>query len=81
MATHWELLAGCRQYAKIFGHDLVNWRANQPLGKAWSVYGSINNLADVRYAESAGLNQTNLTYAPGLPRSYFLGLEYQFGND
>jgi outer membrane receptor protein involved in Fe transport len=66
---------------KYSGHDLVNWRANQPLGKAWSVYGSINNLADVRFAESAGLSSGNPTYAPGLPRSYFLGLEYQFGHE
>lgn len=76
IGSYWLDAANTQKYS---GHDLVNWRAHQPLSTAWSLYASINNLGDVRYAESAGLSQTNPTFAPGLPRSYFFGVEYQFG--
>lgn len=62
---------------KYGGHDLVNLRANQPLAKDWSVYGSINNLGDVRYAEMAQISGGAPSYAPGMPRAYYLGVEWK----
>lgn len=64
------------------GHDLFNLRANYPLNRDWEVFGSIANLADKRFADStsfvtvAGNNVA--TYAPGLPRTVYAGLRYDW---
>lgn len=61
--------------AKYDGHDLFNLRGNWNLNKQMSLYGSVQNLADERYAETASVSSGTNVYAPGLPRSFYLGLE------
>lgn len=64
------------------GHDLLNLRANYPLNREWEVFGSVTNLTDKRYAEStsfatvSGINTP--TYAPGLPRTFYAGVRYNW---
>jgi outer membrane receptor protein involved in Fe transport len=60
---------------KYDGHNLFNLRANWPLAPRLSVFGSVHNLTDVRYAESASISSNTPVYAPGLPRTLYAGVE------
>lgn len=60
---------------KYGGHNLVNLRANYPFGKGMELYGSISNLFDKRYAETAAGSGAAPTYTSGLPRSVVVGLQ------
>jgi outer membrane receptor protein involved in Fe transport len=79
--------------ASIKAHTLLNVKANYQLQKGLSVFGKINNLLDTRYETygmigmnnfelnggTAATNQTVAKFvAPGAPRSYMVGLRYQF---
>ena len=79
--------------ASIKAHTLLNLKANYQLQKGLSVFGKINNLLDTRYETygmigmnnfelnggTAATNQTVAKFvAPGAPRSYLVGLRYQF---
>jgi outer membrane receptor protein involved in Fe transport len=80
--------------ASIKGHTLLNLKANYQLQKGLSLFGKINNVLDTRYetygmiGESNfnpdgsqidnGLNTVAKFVAPGAPRSYLVGLRYQF---
>jgi outer membrane receptor protein involved in Fe transport len=72
LGGYWLDQANSSRYA---GHDLVNLRANWQLGKQLAAFGSVQNLLDERYAESASLSSGTQVFAPGLPRSVFFGLE------
>jgi outer membrane receptor protein involved in Fe transport len=60
---------------KYPGHDLFNLRANWPISRDVSAFGSINNLLDERYADSASISSNTPVYSPGLKRALFVGLE------
>ena len=63
---------------KYDGHDLLNLRANWALSKGISLFGSIYNLADKRYADSGQLSggtQPTPLLSPGLPRTLYAGVE------
>jgi outer membrane receptor protein involved in Fe transport len=79
--------------ASIKAHTLLNVKANYQLQKGLSVFGKINNVLDTRYETygmigmnnfeiDGGTSATNQTVAkfvaPGAPRSYLVGLRYQF---
>jgi iron complex outermembrane receptor protein len=57
------------------GHDILNVRANWPLTRDISVFGSVYNVADKRYADSAQLSNNQPVLSPGLPRTVYAGLE------
>jgi outer membrane receptor protein involved in Fe transport len=63
--------------AKYSGHDLLNFRANWPLSKRLTFSGSITNLADKRYADSAQISSNFPVFSPGLPVTLYAGLEAQ----
>ncbi|NMG15953.1 TonB-dependent receptor [Aromatoleum bremense] len=61
---------------KYGGHDLFNLRGNLALTPAVSLFGSVNNLTDRRYADSAQLSTGSTpAYSPGLPRTVIAGVE------
>lgn len=60
---------------KYPGHDIVNLRGSYPLGRDLSLFGNVHNLGDQRYAESTGVAAGAETYAPGLPRTFTLGIQ------
>ena len=80
--------------ATIKGHTLLNLKANYQLQKGLSLFGKINNVLDTRYETYGmigdnnfnldgsqiddGLNTVAKFVAPGAPRSYMVGLRYQF---
>ena len=80
--------------ATIKGHTLLNLKATYQLQKGLSLFGKINNVLDTRYETygmigdsnfnpdgsqiTNGLNTVAKFVAPGAPRSYMVGLRYQF---
>lgn len=63
------------RYGKYAGHDLLNLRLSQQLGKQSVLFARLTNLLDKRYADSATASSSGALYAPGLPRGAYLGLE------
>jgi iron complex outermembrane receptor protein len=72
LGSYWLDDANTRKYK---GHDLLNLRGNAALAEQWSVFASLYNVTDRRYAESASLSSGNDVYAPGMPRTFYLGIE------
>jgi outer membrane receptor protein involved in Fe transport len=72
MGSYW-LDAG--NTGKYGGHDLWNLRASHQLSRGLSIAGRIMNLADKRYADSAGGTGAAPTLSPGLPRTVFATIE------
>jgi outer membrane receptor protein involved in Fe transport len=78
--------------ATIKGHTLLNLKANYQLQKGLSLFGKINNVLDTRYETYGMIGENNFALdgaptdtqtvakfvAPGAPRSYMVGLRYQF---
>lgn len=60
---------------KYEGHDLLNVRGNWGLNKHWGVFGSLSNVLDERYADSASVSSSTPVLSPGLPRTVYLGVE------
>lgn len=58
------------------GHDLLNLRASAPVGERIQLFGRLNNVLDARYAERAAWTQARgEELAPGLPRTFYLGVQ------
>jgi len=80
--------------ATIKGHTLLNLKANYQLQKGLSLFGKINNVLDTHYetygmigdnnfnpdgsAIEDGMNTVAKFVAPGAPRTFMIGLRYQF---
>ena len=62
---------------KYEGHDLFNLRANFSIGKHVEIFGSIINMTDKRFADSAQLQGATPVYSPGLPRTFYAGIEFK----
>ncbi|MBI4986767.1 MAG: TonB-dependent receptor [Rhodocyclales bacterium] len=75
IGSYWLEASNSPTYGKYPGHDLLNLRASYAPQKNLSVFGRIMNLADKRYADSASVSSNTAVYAPGLPRSYYVGIE------
>jgi outer membrane receptor protein involved in Fe transport len=76
LGRYWMDAANTNQYE---GHDLLNLRVNYPASKDVEVFGSVNNLADKRYAESASYTTARgREFAPGMPRTLYAGVRYNW---
>jgi len=76
LGRYWMDAANTTQYA---GHDLFNLRANYLLSRDLELIGSVINLSDRRYAESASFTTARgREFAPGLPRTYYAGVRYRW---
>lgn len=73
LGNYWMDAANVMQYD---GHHLFNLRLNYKAGKSWVLYGRIMNLADTRYATAAVFTGGAGQYAPGMPRTYYVGVRY-----
>lgn len=61
------------------GHALVNLRADVPVPGGMEVVARVSNLLDERYAEGAAYTQAaGEEYAPGMPRTVYLGLQWRW---
>lgn len=63
---------------KYSGHNLYNLRAHWQVEKRVAVYAHIYNLGDTRYADSASISSDTPVYSPGLPRTYYAGVELKW---
>jgi iron complex outermembrane recepter protein len=62
------------------GHDLLNLTTTVPLTRHVTVFGKLNNLMDERYAEAASFSAfRGRELAPGMPRTIYLGGQFQIG--
>ncbi len=60
------------------GHDLFVWRGSWQVADQLRLFGRVDNLFDIRYADRADFAFGNERYFPGRPRTLFLGLEKKF---
>lgn len=59
------------------GHDLLNLTATVPVTRNVRLFGKVNNLADVRYAEAAAFSTfRGKELAPGMPRTLYIGGQF-----
>jgi iron complex outermembrane receptor protein len=62
------------------GHDVVDVRLNYPVGRGLALFGKLVNVTDERFAEGATYTEARgEEYAPGLPRTVYVGLQYTWG--
>ena len=74
---YWLDDANSEKYA---GHDLFNVRASYKATKSWEFFARAINVTDKLYAESASKSSTgSAQYNPGLPRTFYAGLTYNWG--
>jgi iron complex outermembrane receptor protein len=72
LGRYWLDPANTQTYS---GHDLLNVRANWRFTRHLAAFGSIYNVTDKRYADSAQLSSNQPVLSPGLPRTFYAGLE------
>ena len=75
MGSYWLDAANTGKYD---GHDLWNLRADYKMTRDISLFGRIMNMADKRYADSASGTGAAPTLSPGLPRSYYAGVDVKW---
>jgi outer membrane receptor protein involved in Fe transport len=78
--------------ASIKGYTLLNLKASYKAQKGLTLFAKINNVLDTRYETYGMIGENNFAVdggettaqtlskfvAPGAPRSYLVGLRYQF---
>jgi len=64
--------------AKYAGHEIYNLRVNHQFDKKLNVYARVMNLTDELYATAASVSRGANEYAPGMPRTYYAGVDYKF---
>ncbi len=72
LGRYWLDAANTQKYG---GHDLFNLRVNWPIARDIAMNGSLNNLTNKRYADSAQLSSNQPVLSPGLPRTLYVGME------
>lgn len=67
-----------RGVSKYSGYNLFNFRTSYDISRSASLFARVINLADTRYADSASVSSNTAVYAPGLPRTFYTGLELKW---
>jgi outer membrane receptor protein involved in Fe transport len=75
IGSYWLEASNSPAFPRYPGHDLVNLRTSWQVDPVWSVFARIYNVADKRYADSAQISSNTPVYSPGLPRTYYAGVE------
>ena len=76
IGSYWMDQANTHRYP---GHDLLNLRANAPVGNHVIASVRCMNLTDERYAESAAYTASRgEEFAPGMPRTWYASMQYNF---
>lgn len=62
------------------GHDLYNFRTSYQASENFEVYGRVQNLTDELYSTytSNQVGDADISYRPGLPRTYYAGVRLNF---
>jgi outer membrane receptor protein involved in Fe transport len=76
VGSYWQDQANTHRYP---GHDLFHLRVNAPVGPRVTASVRVMNLTDQRYAETSQFTTARgEEYAPGLPRTWYGALQYDF---
>jgi iron complex outermembrane receptor protein len=75
IGSYWLDAQDQATYGKYEGHDLLNLRLTHRLNESVEVFGRVMNLTDERYADSASISSQTRVYSPGLPRTWYAGVE------
>ncbi len=75
---YWLEASNSQSFPRYDGHELFNVRANWQLTPSLSMFGRIYNIADARYADSAQISSNTPVYSPGLPRTFFAGVDVRW---
>jgi outer membrane receptor protein involved in Fe transport len=75
IGSYWLEASNSPNFPRYPGHDLFNLRASLQYSAMWTFFARINNVTDERYADSAQISSNTPVYSPGLPRTYYLGVE------
>jgi iron complex outermembrane receptor protein len=75
---YWLEASNSSNFPRYDGHDLFNVRASWQITPSISVFGRIYNIGDTRYADSAQISSNTPVYSPGLPRTYFAGVDVRW---
>jgi outer membrane receptor protein involved in Fe transport len=76
MSAYYTDAANLHEYE---GHTLYHARFKRDLSDSLNTYFRVENIFDKRYAERADFNAFGGDrYFPGLPREFYIGLEYTF---
>ena len=63
---------------KYEGHEIYNLRMNYYTSKKFEIFARLMNVTDKLYATAASVSRGNPEFAPGSPRTFFVGAEYKF---
>lgn len=75
LGSYWLEASNSPVYGKYPGHNVFNLRARQSLSGGVALFGRVMNLADKRYADSAGVTSNTPVFSPALPRTFVAGVE------
>lgn len=75
LGSYWLDQSNTEKYG---GHEIVNLRMNHHINKKTNIFARIMNLADKKYATAASLRRGNAEFAPGMPRTLYVGLDLEF---
>jgi len=65
--------------AKYWGHNLFHFRATYPIEGRFTLSARVMNLTHIRYAESSAYTTARgQEFAPGMPRTVYAGMQYEF---
>jgi outer membrane receptor protein involved in Fe transport len=78
IGSYWLEPSNSAAFGKYSGYDLINLRFNQKVNGSVSLFARIMNLLDQRYADSASVSSNTPVYSPGLPRSFYAGVELRW---
>lgn len=75
VGSYWLEAGNSGAFGKYPGHDLLNLRVTQALSRNFAVIARVLNAADKRFAESASVSSNTPVFSPGLPRTFYGGVE------
>jgi iron complex outermembrane receptor protein len=78
IGSYWLEASNSAAYPKYPGHDLLNARAQWQFLDNVSLFGRVLNATDKRYADSSQVSSNTPVYSPGLPRTYYAGVDLRW---
>jgi outer membrane receptor protein involved in Fe transport len=75
LGSYWLEASNSPGFGRYPGHDLLNLRVVQTVGRHGKIFGRVMNVADRRFADSASVSSNTPVFSPGLPRAIHAGME------
>jgi outer membrane receptor protein involved in Fe transport len=74
LGSYWLEAGNSAAFGKYPGHDLLNLRARYAPTRRLELFARVMNVADKRFADSAGVSSNTPVFSPGLPRACYAGV-------